>query len=369
MALYTFNDIGIEGTTLKREDELGSTSEVVDNGVDMFIPHSRWGNSYFISVVTNIPDKLIDYENSFYSIDGVERSFIRKSDTETRQFEVNVKAETILIVYCVVEGLAGGSNESEVDIIGFNNVYVVDKSILVDLASERFELYIGDGKSEYVDLGEYIINVLQLPFKIDDSLILEEGKINLGHAKLETLAPKLSTDRIVLDLGSITIPIIHNNSFDYLNSEIVLHLPFTDPIDLDIGLVMGEAIHIIYIVDLYTGDTTINISTTKNQIIKSQQTKIGREIPFMKSKSSDIMSNNQTSSGIDNGVDNAFIELNRFNPFIENDFFNELIKEYGILSTFTGSITVDEINLETTATLVEKNNILNILTNGVFINE
>ena len=245
---------------------------------------------------------------------------------------------------------------------GFNHLYFVDKNILKSLASERF----ATGGTSKVDLGTFIINVLELPFKLDDSLKGVENQIVLGYTVASTKAVELLKDELVIDFGKIHIPNKYNNSFDYLNTETRLHAPFSNIINLDANYVVGYDINVKYIIDLYTGDGTINVTSSKiKKVIHSETVKIGRNIPFIR-YNNDVVNSISSNYGVNNELLSPYIEVIRNIPYYDNVFTNEVVT-YGQLNNVKGYVTVNNIILNSSATQQEKNEIVNLLRNGVYI--
>ena len=247
------------------------------------------------------------------------------------------------------------------DVSGFNHLYLVNKSILGKVSSERF--LTGD-----VDLGKYMINVLELPFPLNADVLGLETQIRLGTYLLETKAIELKNDELSLDLGSIIIPSKFNNSYDYLNTNTYLHLPFSQTIELDVSYSVSQTIEILYIVNLYTGETTINITSTKlnGEIVYNENLKIGKNIPYIV-KGGEIIGEQSKNNGLNNQVFTAFIEVIRNKPYESNNPFNDDTMIQTKLINETGFMRVNNVILNTEASLQEKNNIVSLLKSGVFV--
>lgn len=247
------------------------------------------------------------------------------------------------------------------NVTGFNHLYLVDKNTLKSLAGERFIT----GSNSTMDLGTFIINVLELPFKLDDSLKGVESNIVLGHTLANTKAVELINDELLIDFGTIRVPNKYNNSYDYMNTEIRLHVPFSNVINLDVNYVVGYDINVKYIVDLYAGEGTINISSSKiNKVIHSENVKIGRNIPFI--RHNDVVNSISSKNGVNNEILSPYIEVIRNIPYYDDVFANEVVT-YGQLNNVKGYVTVNNIILNSSATQQEKNEIVNLLRNGVYI--
>lgn len=245
------------------------------------------------------------------------------------------------------------------EVSGFNKLYVVDNEILFNVAGERFNI-------SGTDLGEYILNLLELPFKLDEDLYGFENEIRLGNHTLQTVATELMTDKIHVDLGTIHVPEKYHNSFDYMNTTIKLHLPYMNSIELDVQYVINANIKIEYILDLYSGDCTVNIHSDKiNQIIHSEQMKIGRDIPFIRRISGNVTNTLTTFNGIENNVSTPFIEVIR-NKLLEGELVN-FVTVYDMINNVSGYIEVTNLLLETNATTNEKDSIISLMSSGVYI--
>lgn len=248
---------------------------------------------------------------------------------------------------------------------GFNHLYLVDKQILTSLSKERFTNLTN---LDVIDLAMYIIKVLELPFPVNDDIKGVETQITLGNRLINTKAVELLADEIVINIGKITVPGKYNNSYDYLNTNVYLHLPFVETIELDVDYVIDQTITVQYLINLFTGDTSVVIRSTKidNEIVFNTNVKIGREIPFI-TNNGNIQGNVQNLTTLNNKLYTAFIEVVRNKPYELGSRFNSDTTIQTQLKNESGFVTVNNILLNTKATLEEKNSIENILKNGVYI--
>lgn len=250
----------------------------------------------------------------------------------------------------------------------FNKLYNVTDEQLKQLSKERFEFsLVGSDNPQEIDLGNYIINILEIPFKIPTDLLGVTTNILLGKYPIQTKSTPIITDEIHLNIGTINVPLKYNNYYDFNNVETILYLPYIDSIELNPQYVIGQNIKISYVIDLYTGHTTVNIVSSKtNTNIYSNVYNIGRDIPFLTSQHK-VQNNISNTKSVKNLINNAYIEVKR-NKTINNVYDNEII-EYGTLKDVSGYITIEDIQLKTTATSKENDSIITLLRNGVQINE
>lgn len=253
---------------------------------------------------------------------------------------------------------------------GFNNVYVADMDVLKGLSSEIYKYREGDptNYTEY-DLANYVINILELPFTLDESFKGLPAQIRLGYKLIEVEAVKVVTDELVLDLGEIHVPSVYENSYDYLNTNAYLHLPFAPNIELNIDYVINSTISLQYIVDLYTGDTAINIMSDKvgNTVIHSELIKIGKNVPFIRKTGGEVVGTFQTSNGLNNQVFTPFIEIIRNKPYDIDNPFNDNVNVLSKLRDEKGYVTVSNAIINSSASFEESSKIKNLLSRGVYI--
>lgn len=250
------------------------------------------------------------------------------------------------------------------DVVGSNKVYAIDNAILANVNKERFYEV---AENQFFDYGAYILSVLELPFIINPEMIIAAEPIQLADKKLTTSAPVIVDDVIVLDLGEITVASTFGDLRDYINTAAILHLPRIPPVSIDLEYVINQTIHIVYYIDVYTGQATVNIKSTKtNENIMTRQVNLGVQVP-MANKQDNVAENTAVEVGGDNDVYKPFIEIVR-NPAIlpDGDFTIPIVDE-NQLNTATGFIKVDEMELKTKALNAEASEIVSKLTNGVII--
>lgn len=358
---FNLDSEGVTGTKLSWEDDWGQYDFINNSG-------TKEGDDYDYFIFTiDVVDEGEKLGECFFLLNGERQDLeLNESETSTIPYKYMVNRGDVLDFTGVI---FRGTPPPVKQVSGFNYVYSVDRTILKSLASERFEIFTSEDKSTFdvIDLGQYIINVLEIPFNIPSEMLDVEKPIILGHKILNTKAIEIINDELIINIGDIEVPHIYNNSYDYINTDVNLYLPYTTSIPLNSDFVIGETISISYIIDVYSGNNTINISSTKNEIIVSENVQLGKEIPFLNGKSNDIMFNNKSVYSLNNGIKQAFIEVSRNTPI--NNIYSNIITECVQLKFLTGFISVDEIDLKIKGTLEEKQNIETLLKNGVYINE
>lgn len=261
----------------------------------------------------------------------------------------------------------------ENDIAGLNKVYLLNLDLLRKVTRARFVTGFVGGNGERIDdFGQYIINVMQLPFVVPD-LETEEENIYLATHDTEIKAPSLNIDHLTLDLGKITTPNRFNDFRDYLETTIQLNLPYAEAVELDAKMVIGQTIGIEYIINCYTGVATINITSDRvgGGIIFTKSTNLGFNVPLANvyNDPKSFGSNNVDFGGL-NHVTKPYIEVIRNNVVNFDGTFNIPVVDSGLLSSFSGYIKVNDVTISGVAISdYEKSLLENVLKQGVFIND
>lgn len=259
---------------------------------------------------------------------------------------------------------------------GINDAYLLTKDQAKTITKTSFidEVVTIDGNGQVLntktDYGTFILGLVELPFVINPDLIIGKENIFLGSFDTEIIADSVKTDLIKLNLGSINVPSVKGNILDYANTVALIHLPYTSAITLDINYVIGHTVTIEYLINLYDGVATINISSSKlDGVIVSKNVNMNITIPFGKLDAIPYRNDPRNITvGGDNGVKQPFIEILRNDAILEDGFFTIPISDESLIGDNTGFVKVDEVNLSSKATSYEKSLIIDLLRNGVIIN-
>lgn len=258
------------------------------------------------------------------------------------------------------------------DKIAYNNVFVLTPEQTLEIATTQFYWFRGSNgstPSETVPQGDSIISFIELPFALPSELVQGSKTIKIGLATSRVIADYVNVDHYVYDMGTISVPKTHDNVLDFDNTIAILHLPYTNPINIDIDYVMGCDLSVTYDVNFYDGVASVNISSSKiDGVIETKSIKLNINIPF--GKPDDNPSQNSPHNiemGIDNGVLKPYIELLRNGAVLADGFFTVPVPDESLLANQIGYVKVDEIDLKVTASKDEKEMILRALDSGVII--
>lgn len=245
----------------------------------------------------------------------------------------------------------------------FVNIYNVSDTELNDLASKRFY----DSQGTLIDYGTYINNLYEIPFPIPESLISGRSEIRLGTLNTEIESDILNHYLLTVSLGEISIDETFKNALDYMNAQAELYLPYANSIRVDIDYLMNETISIEYIINLYSGEMTINLySTFSDSIFHSENHKIGVKIPYITAGEN----NNQLNIELNtiNNIKTPYVIITKEQMVDDYEEMGVGTAITGIIGNHSGYVEISEIDLDSKATNQEQSEIKNILSNGVYIN-
>lgn len=311
-------------------------------------------------VITDDKPEIILTANNGYEFDGV---FSLKRGAITTNFTVSDDKSTL------TESISDGYNYTlndeyiavkKVEKIGeFTRLYNPVESELTELAKVRFQ--------NDVDMGQYITALFKIPFEIPTDLITDEKRnIVLGTLDTNVAANGLTTYNMIVNIGTITVPEKYENVYDYIDTECVLNLPYFDKIYLSNEFVIGQTVRIEYIIDLYSGNATCNIySSFTGGIVESTNGVICCNIPFVQKTNNSVVG--LISNINKNIIDTAYIEVIRNKPYNVETVFGAETIDFGIIGNYTGYIEVSDVVLNSSATNEEKNEITDLLKEGVTI--
>lgn len=222
--------------------------------------------------------------------------------------------------------------------------------------------------AESFSLADFIYKIYELPISIPPDLIGDNIRIKVGGFDTLVDAPFIKDSKIIIDLGIISVPSIYGNVYDYNNTTCLLYIPYLDaPIELSPDYVIDQEIQVFYTIDLYNGRTFANItSSVINKVIQRVEIPLTREIPFPEEQQQ--IKINTIGNYRFNDLTQCVIEVIRNTPYDTIGIYGKALNEYGVIGDYTNYIEVDKIILETTATNYERQEIEQLLKQGIYIN-
>lgn len=269
------------------------------------------------------------------------------------------------------ESYTGGDDEDLTDsTTDFAKIYYADNSVLSSISAER---YSAAGAESLVptDMGAYIYQVYKFPLRLKDEYISKSSnRIQMGYHTVETKSRYLLRSRIKFDLGTVMVPEVYNNIYDYRDTQCLLHVPYAEPIEIDSTYVIGQMVKLAYFLDLYNGTVTLEVYSDKidgGLVQRVQDVPLSFDIPFIQPQYNSVL--NRVGGYINNKVTTPYIEVVRNIPYDPSATFGKEGKEFGKLDSFRGYIEVADLDLSSTATSNEQEEIESLLTQGVVINK
>lgn len=270
-------------------------------------------------------------------------------------------------------GLAGNievfmmATSTIVQASSFLRVYNVTDEEMTQVAQDRYITGMDDGHLEIlVDKGKNIVRIMNIPFEIPEDM-LTPSTIKLGVYNTGIQSNELSDYRVSFDIGTISVPHKYNNVLDFVNTELELYLPYTDPIILEPNYVIGRDIRVEYFMNMYNGDVDINVYSSLIPDIPfiTKSTNISMNIPFLPTEIYGVEQSNNLAELTNNNVTKAQIHVKRNVPVINE--FGIPVNATDTLDKFTGYSEVTNIKLNSRADRAEQAEIKSLLANGVIL--
>lgn len=248
-----------------------------------------------------------------------------------------------------------------VNLMPANRSYYVDSQNLADFQNIPVAAP-EDGKPNLTD---YIVSLIAIPFKLSEETYADiDSDIKIANIETGIEAPEMLTDLITVSLGKIEITDFNNNSLDFLACSYSLVLPFVvDVIQLDPNQVVGKIISAEFVLDIYSGEVTINVYNGGTSPIHSLKSSLGRQIPIRLALAGD--KDIGSIQGVSNGVLTAYIR--KENRLISDGDFGNTITVERPINLVRGFVRITEIVFNTKALSVERDMLLTQLRNGVVI--
>ena len=318
-ALHLTNCVAsVNGIVIKEDDtvDIGSTITVKANKNFKFTSNgsssltNTEGVSYHKPILVDTTDKTI-------------ATLVIEDNVNTVDIEINAIEDV------TVPDVGGG----------FINTYVVNNNILNELSKNRFTYKdSGSGGSSSVtviDNATMITSLLHIPYSLK-SITGSDNDIILGDHNTKVLAPRLTDNVLRIDFGTIKVDELNKDNSDYQNTDCELYVPYSSPIKLDSENIINKSIHIVYVIDVYSGSGKIVLSDD-DSIVGTYNIDVGSEIPFVQSTNNSHVSNLKMS--ISNMITRPYIRIKYYDRLDNTYNSNKL----ALVSDMKGFIQVNNI--------------------------
>lgn len=321
-------------------------------------PVTRQGSFYFYIVA-----------NDGYEFIGTNYYFITDTGTEYYVKETNQRLQGMTLTpgsYDTINGIVS---------ISATQIPVTTLSKLVTIyfpTDNEIEQISGAGFFDVVDgykLSDYMTKYFALPF--DLAAEYSDNKSNFKLGKYDTQIPMTTALNwhTVIDGGTIEIKPKYNNVYDYKNVDCIIKAPFFEPLSInDASYIMGATLHIEYLIDLYTGYTTLKITSSLTNVpIYESTKKLSYDLPFIQIGNVSYL--NQLNIPMIETVLQGSVSIKRNVPIYHNEPFGKNTIKIGTIKelNITGFARITNISL---AGAMPKNLITelqSLLSSGIFI--
>lgn len=243
---------------------------------------------------------------------------------------------------------------------GFTNIYKADYDNLLKISNEVIAKMSSDDVSAY-EIKPYFDNLIMLPFNVPSG---ENSAVVAGNETFKTQLPTVDNNYLTVDLGKITVPEQYKNGFDYYQVKTRLMLPYTSMVDIDPIHVINKTVAIKYVIDVITGDTTINLYN--DDLFYSEQVNLANKVPFISNDTngSQAVVINQLKTMFRNDIQQAYIIIEQPTPILNSDYYPT--NEKGTLQGYNGNVKASLLN-NVNINPDDLNALQNILESGVNI--
>lgn len=227
----------------------------------------------------------------------------------------------------------------------------------------------GTQPSTTIDLSKYIIKVYKtyVDFEVDKN----QSDVILGSIDSNVLSDVI-LKHPVIDCGTVTLTEEQENVLDYSPfAKLEIYLPFIGTKELDIDVIRGKEIQLIYKVNVMSGKCLAVLQYNDIPLYQFDGT-IGEDIPF--ATNTDSVDFGSIRAGSDNplsmGTNYAYYILTTNKGYAPDKDIDGLAQyESGVIGDYRGYVRINNVELETSATDDEKKKIENLLKVGVIIEQ
>lgn len=209
---------------------------------------------------------------------------------------------------------------------------------------------------------QFISSIKVYPFNIPENILLGNNKIQIREYTLNSEGNMVSGEYITMTYGTIQVDQEYNNSLDFINVDVNLYIPFmSGSISIDPTYIIGRKVEILVNVVIGTGVATLNLKDVESGNIYNISThSVGSDYPIMGMDTNNIkFEPNQ----VINNIRQAYVIIKKPNY----TGVDVLATRKGVLTDVKGYVKVNNVSINNVSTHNEKENLIYILKQGVFI--
>ena len=245
---------------------------------------------------------------------------------------------------------------------GYAHFYDISNTELHKFSKEQIWDYVGDNTEATYDVSKYINNLIELPFTYDTN-DLPTSTIAVGKVAATTTAHELKERLYTLDFGKIVVPAKYKNGYDYQVRTCMLYLPYAPTVSIAIDNAMEQTVHIVYKIDMSTGNATITLDNN-GIVFNTLNITISDQLPFLNSSLNTIIKDGQHQ--IYNDIRTPYLVIIRNQPVLDSKYYptNEKTK----ITNYQGRLKATLLDNTGITDNDDLSELQNILSNGVIYN-
>lgn len=245
---------------------------------------------------------------------------------------------------------------------GYAHYYAITNTELHSFSKEHIWNYVGNDTETSYDVSKYIDNLIELPFDYDTSS-LPTSTIAVGRVATATTTHELKDRFYTIDFGKIKVPAKYKNGYDYQVRTCKLYLPFAPAVSIDVANAMEQTIHIVYKIDMSTGNATITLDNNGTPF-NTVNINLADQLPFLNTIQNTVIKDG--SHQIYNGIRNPYLVITRQQPVLDSDFYPT--NEVGKLTSYSGRLKATMLDNSGITDSVDFADLQNLLAEGVVYN-
>ena len=245
---------------------------------------------------------------------------------------------------------------------GYAHYYAITNTELHSFSKEHIWNYVGNDNETSYDVSKYIDNLIELPFAYDTT-DLPTSKIAVGRVATATTTHELKDRFYTIDFGKITVSAKYKNGYDYQIRTCKLYLPFAPAVSIDIANAMEQTIHIVYKIDMSTGNATITLDNSGNPF-NTININLADQLPFLNTLQNTVIKDG--SHQIYNGIRNPYLVITRQQPILDSDFYPTT--EVGKVTSYQGRLKATMLDSSGITDSIDFAELQNLLSQGVIYN-
>lgn len=248
-----------------------------------------------------------------------------------------------------------------IDKYGIITVYNPTSAELKEIGNVRYRLAVGESGAE-IDLGAFISDIIKVYVNLPEC---NKANVKLGGYNTNVSSNVVLDDIVETDCGTIEIVGKYGNIMDYEHTTIEIYLPFIGFEKLEPEKVMNETLSLIYKTNILNGDSVACIYNTTGTLLYTFNCNVSFEIPYKMNSTYDDRSDLKVDSNYLFGF-TPFVTV-RTNKEYNSARITAADNRVAIVSELTGFITCSQVFNTIKATTDEKDEIDNMLKNGIIV--